>query len=285
MTAFLERTGLDLHSGHISLARVRYTSGRPMVMDMKTISDESVSEGEPLLHLSVGVPNACVVAKQLRIPELLTVDPKSAAQYELSLLLLDPPKDYLHELIPTESPSRWLGLALKRECAEELNQRIESRGLGKGESVHFCPRSVALGKAIMTFAIGSGGDYFVAVEIDDSATTLAFLQGGRIVDVGQCALSGTDWSSPASVDMAMRDIRTVIALHQSRLFSLGITTPLTQIVLSGLQATEEHCKILQRHFPGLITIPRLNAGFFAEPAQASQSAAHRYLVPLGLALE
>ena len=145
MTSQTERTGLDFRANHLSLAQVRYSSGRPIVRDIKTIANGSMVGGEPFPHLSVGVPDACVVAKQIRIPEFLTVDPKAAAQHELSLSLLDPPKDYLHELIPTDSATRWLGLALKRECAENLNQRIISGGLGTGESVQFCPRSVALG--------------------------------------------------------------------------------------------------------------------------------------------
>jgi hypothetical protein len=285
MTNLSERTGIDFRANHLSVASVLYSSGRPVVSDLKSIAIGTTVVGELFPHLSIGVPDSCVVAKHIRIPEFLTVEPKAAAQQELSLSLLDPPKDYLHDLIPTDSATRWLGLALKRECAEDLNQRVISGGLGTGDSVQFCPRSVALGRAIMTFAIGSWDDYFVAVEIDESAATLCFLQRGKIVDVGICPFSAVNWSDPVNVDVVVRDIRTVIALHQSRLFALGLTTPLTQIALCGSQASER-CRIsFERYFSGTLSLLRLNAGYFANPAQASEPNAHRYLVPLGLALE
>jgi hypothetical protein len=285
MTNTTERTGADFTDDHVRLAQVKYSSGRPVVSDMRTLANGSANDSEPYSHIVVGIPGECVIAKQIHISEFLTVEPRDAALHELLLSFMESHNDYLHDLIATDSANHWLGFALKRECAEELSQRIVAGGLRTGEHVQYAPRSVALGKAVMTFAIGSRDDFFVAVEIDDSSATLCFLQGGKIVDVGLCPFSHTDWSDTGSVSMAMRDVRTVISLHQSRLFGQGVTTPLTQIALCGTQASEKSRKSLERFYTGQISILRLNAGYFANPAQASEPTAHRYLVTLGLALE
>jgi hypothetical protein len=284
MTTAPERTGISLCADECFAARIRQQMGRPLVTMVSAAEGNGPLGFELNDDIIIGVPQECMVAKQIAVAQSTIIPADDAARFELELQLLDSPRDYATDLIDIEAPAQWLGFAVKHDKLNELRAKLALRGIAANDMA-FSPSAIALGKAVQTFAVGNIGDYVAIADICESSATMCFMRNGRFLDVGFCRFAITDWSSAESTKAAMSDLWTVVALHLSRHFQLGVTTPLTEMIVCGSKANDLCLNALRQFFRGTLTVPRLNAGYFADPSVLAQPDIHRFLVPLGLALE
>ena len=276
-------TGIDPTTGLWCRAKVDEDTGRPMVIclaDRPSSSDEGddFPGRDPIV---VAVPDTDVQIKRLHLVAREDNSLRNRLLYELVQSVLEDEQSFVYDVHPAGHEGNWFGLIFRRRALERLSLDC---GLAGSEVTPpgYLPRSMALGRAYLTFCRQEEGDLICLADLTKGAVSICFVQGGRIVDLASLALRQHEFDSPAGREQLAVDLKTIVSFRLSSLMDRGISTPLSTLVLSGQGIDDNLQRVLQTYFPVGVKSPRLNSGYLTDEIKDTVQDAERFLVALGL---
>lgn len=276
-------TGIDSAAGLWCRAKVDGETGRPVVMQLADTASLP-EDGEGLTSggsIVLAVPDGDVQIKRLHLIAREGNSTRNRLLYELVQSVLEDEQSFVYDVHPAGREGNWFGLIFRRRALERLSLDC---GLAGSEVTPpgFLPRSMALGRAYLTFCRQEEGDLICLADLARGAVSICFVQSGKIVDLASLSLGEHDYNSTAAREQLAVDLKTIVSFRLSSLMDRGISTPLSTLILSGQKVDDDLRRVLQTYFPVGVKSPRMNYGYLSDELKEEVSDAERYLVALGL---
>ncbi len=275
--------GLDVRSEGCRLAVVDTSAERPRVLALETVAPEAIA---PHLvaadRVTRAVPDQAAIVKRLRSPGGEGREAQDRLTFELAQCLLDDASAFDFRFHPTADRRYVIAAAFRHQVLSELPEPSPAPLPNCDHHL----RSVAIGRAYLSFCRGVSGTLVAVVEVDSAGATLCLVHDNQISDV---AAIRHGYDNLGAVDQQERlaiDLKTIVNFRLAALMDQGISQPLAGLVIYGERVDDDCRGAIQRYFPVGVSAPHLNTGYFEPerlrdlpPAEAS-----RYLVALGLAV-
>ncbi|UCE24799.1 MAG: hypothetical protein JSU74_01750 [Candidatus Zixiibacteriota bacterium] len=283
MSENLIRIGIDSRGDLYYVARVEQQPGRHEVKALIRLEQEHLGQHHLLTggELVLSIPDELVMIKKLRISGDDEVDLK--ARFEMVQALPDDESQYLFDIIRSGLEGHFVGLAARRDRLADYKARVESIGNGAAAGSRCKMRAAALAMGYTGFCRKSGGDLVCLADFQPSSVSLVFLYQGAVVDLAYLRPGTHDPSSTGAFEKIAMELRTLVNFKTAGLFSDGITTPLSCMIVSGDHVTDEAISLLRKSFSIDINRPLINTGFFSGQSDLTSVPLEKYLVALGLA--
>ena len=229
----------------------------------------------------ISIPDEEVIVKRLTVSG--DDDIELRARFELSQTLPEGEADYFFDIAESGLEDRMIGMAMRKTRLSEYSDSLFGANRESFPEAGYLVRSAALASGYTEFCRRFGGDLVCLADLTGSAVSLAFLYQNKMVDLCHLSLSKIDLSTTSGFAKMAMELKTLINFRTSSLFSEGITTPLSGMVISGDVVTDEFLAKLRGSFTIDINRPEINAGFFSSRADLASVPLEKYLVALGLA--
>ncbi|HUV30636.1 MAG TPA: hypothetical protein VMY05_06090 [Acidobacteriota bacterium] len=275
--------GIDCRDGRLYLARVVHGGGRPEVDSLSTLSRDEISEGciRDGDRLILSVPDNMVLVKALHLDRTDPVALDRRVYFELGRSVLEPETEFLFDaLIPEDLPLQ-LGLIYRRERLRDL---LAECGCSGQDNVGYLVRAAALGRGYLTFCRPASGELVALVDIAPSLVSICILYRRRLVCLAHLADSAGRQATDETINKLAIECRTIVNFKLAALADVGITLPLSSVVLSGADAGERVRDVFSRRFSACVSGPEINRAFFTESTAGADVDPEQYLVALGLAV-
>ena len=283
MSDALTKIGIDLRGDVYYVARIEHHPGRHEVKALLRLEQEHLGQHHLVTggELALSIPDELVMIKRLRLGGEEEVDLR--ARFEMVQALPEDESQYLFDIIRSGLEDRFVGLAVRRDRLNDHKARLGSIGNGAAENSRCQMRAAALAMGYTGFCRKSGGDLVCLADFQPSSVSLAFLYQGAIVDLAHLPLGKRDPGRADAFEKIAMELRTLVNFRTAALFSDGITTPLSCLVVSGDHLSDEAINRLRKSFSIDINRPVINTGFFSGQADLTSVPLEKYLVALGLA--
>ncbi len=281
------RIGVDCRGDLMYAARVCHDGTRPQVKALVRLSrthperHELLEDGEVVL----AVPDDQVIVKRLTLPASPAADRPERARFEMSQTLLENARSFRFDTVDTGQPDRLLGLIMRRESLSTLVKR-NTGGLFAERPMLSCRmRAVALGRGYNEICRRQAGEIVSLVEFHDQQASVCFVYHKHVQAVTHMRVANPESRQLSDLSRLTVELKTLVNLQLSLLFSEGITVPLSILIVTGEGVTEQVTNALAQHFPGGVAAPQINSGFFADPSKLSEIPIDNYLISLGLTID
>jgi len=276
-------TGVDPTASLWCRASIDADTGRPTVTRLVEGRISSGNGGELTREgrVVVAVPDNDVQIKRLHLTGPEEKTRRNRLLYELVQSVLEDEQSFVYDVHPAGCEGNWFGLTFRRRALEQLTLDC---GLAGAEITppDFLPRSIALGRAYLTFCRREEGDLVCLADLAPGAVSICFVRGGKIVDLAALTLGKSDYDSPAGREQLAVDLKTIVSFRLSSLMDRGVSTPLSTLIMSGRGVSGELRHTLHTYFPVGVKSPVLNSGYLADSIREDSVAPERFLVALGL---
>jgi hypothetical protein len=278
--------GIDRRDQITYAARVRTGSGRPQIMALAR------SAGEDLVNHSVlqdgelvfSVPDSEVMVHRFALESEDKTDFDLKTRFELAHCLLDDEADFVYDTVPGDSPRCCLGVVMRRKRLDTL-MPARYPGLYLGPQLGPCrPRGVALGYGYLGFCRPAGGEFVCLADFAAHQASLCFVYKGRVIGTGYLGNDHLNIEDAAGLRRLGIEFKTVVSFQSASLFERGVSVPLSRILITG-DTSGRIAEELAGHFTAQVDRPRINPGFFSDPARTPDRPLGDYLVALGLTIE
>lgn len=229
----------------------------------------------------MSIPDELVMVKRFALNGQDDIELK--ARFELAQTLPENPDHYFFDIIHSGLDSSYLGMAVRRDRLEEyktssLGEKTAMLGDGRFEM-----RAAALASGYTEFCRKSGGDLICLADFTRPAVSLAFVYQNALIDLCYLPLTKFDSTTTDGFGKMAVELKTLVNFRTASLFSDGITTPLSCLVVSGDTVGNDTIAKLKKYFSIDITRPNVNSGFFSGQGDLASVPLEKYLVALGLA--
>ena len=281
------RIGVDCRGDLMYAARVCHDGTRPQVKALVRLSrthpekHELLEDGEVVL----AVPDDQVIVKRLTLPDSPAADRPERARFEMSQTLLENELSFRFDTIDTGQQDRLLGLIMRRESLSNIVERNTGGLFAERPSLSYQMRAVALGRGYIEFCRRQAGELVCLVDFHDQLASVCFVYQRHVLAVTHMRAANPDSRQLSDLPRLAVELKTLVNLQLSLLFSEGITVPLSILIVTGEAVTEQVTEALARHFPGGVAAPRINSGFFADPSKLNEIPIDNYLISLGLTID
>lgn len=277
------RIGIDLRGDLYYVARIEHHPGRHEVKALLRLEHQHLGEHHLLSggDLVLSIPDELVVVKKLNVGG--DDDINLRAQFELVQSLPEDESQYLFDLIQSGLDNRFVGLAIRRDQLNDHRARLNGIGTGDTNGSRCQMRAAALAMGYTGFCRKSGGDLVCLADFQQSSISLAFLYQHAITDLAHLPLGRHDLTCPAGFEKIAIELKTLVNFRTAALFSDGITTPLSCMIVSGDHVTDDAIASLRKSITVDINRPMINTGFFSSQSDLTSVPLEKYLVALGLA--
>ena len=282
-------TGMDRRNGRILIAETEVGGGRPKVLSLHDWSADMVdSAGDT--HSSqvvISVPDDEVLLKHLRKPAGSAGSERDRLAFELVQSLLEGEDQFVFDFLPLSGHNAWLGFVFRRQRLQELlksygKPRVSIPAESVPEELPFVSRSRALGQGYLAFCEQDDGEVIGLADVSEKSVAICLLHNRRIVDLAHLTLRRGDQPTERFNEQLSVDLRMVVNFRLSGLANLGISAPLSRMILLGDGVDDNLRQTAEKYFPVGVTAPRLQRGYFAESAVSDPATAVNYLIALGL---
>lgn len=276
--------GVDFRDGVYHVARVTHSQGRPSVRALTRYEPSHLS-GHHLLQggaVVLAIPDDRVIVKRLHLESSRSIEPQAQARFEMARCLLDDESEYAFDIVDTGLENRHLALAVRRRSVADEIISPFVREAGLSTKPVGLTRAVGLARGYLTFCRPHGGELVCLVDEANDLVSICFVLNQSLVGLSRLNINRYDLSSKPGRKMLAMELKTVISFQLAMFFEDRLTLPLTALLVSG-GIGDEVITELARLFPITVTRPQFNAGFFAEPNEATSPSLESYLVALGLA--
>jgi len=281
------RIGVDCRGDLTYAARVCYDGTRLQVKALVRLSrthpekHELLEDGEVVL----AVPDDQVIVKRLVLPDEPAADRPERAKFEMSQALLEDERGFCFDTVNTGRQDRLLGLIMRRESLSKLVEQNTGGLFIERPSLSYRMRAVALGRGYVEFCRRQAGELVCLVDFHDQLASVCFVYQKHVLAVSHMRLNNPEGRQLADLPRLAVELKTLVNLQMSLLFSEGITVPLSSLIVTGEGVTEQVTEALARHFPGGVGTPQINTGFFADPSNLTEIPIDNYLISLGLTID
>lgn len=281
MTAEHTSIGIDCRGGLFYVARLDSGVGRHEVKALLRLEKQHLGDHELLQggQTILSLADQNVMVKRLR----LDTDDDLQVRFELAQTLPDQPADYFFDTVASGLEGQIIGMAVRRDRLAEYTNVLLGESAGLFPDVRFKMRAAALASGYLNFCRRTGGDLICLADFTPASISLAFTYQGMVVDVCHQPLVKFDPTSDGSTAKMAVEMKTLVNFRCAALFSEGITTPLSSLIVSGDTVTDSLIENIRRMFTIDISRPAINAGFISSQADLSQVPLENYIVALGLA--
>lgn len=275
--------GIDRRGDLYHTAKVRSQSGRPVVEEL--IKQEQLQSGriqfEKDCNVTCGVSDNLAVIKRLRVAETGPEDQCETGRFELIQSVLES-EDQLHvSVLPTRVRHRVLGIAWHKGVLPYLPVTESSTS---ALSIDYHSRSAALGRGYLAFCRVGQGDLMAVVDVTVDCAALCLLYRRQVADIACFDCSPDMMTRSEGMKRFALDLKTVINDKLAALRSVGVSVPLSALVISGHGVNERFRQKLTEQFPVGVLAPDMHRGYFDSGVLESTQYLSDYLVALGLAL-
>jgi len=275
------RIGIDCRGQLYYVARIDHGTGRQEVKALLRLEKQHLGDhqllkgGQSVLSLA----DENVLVKRLR----LEGNDELPVRFELSQTLPDGPTEYWFDSVPSGLEGQVIGLAVHRDRMKEYINALLGDRAAAFSNAYWRMRAAALAAGYLNFCRRTGGDLVCLADFNVSSVSLAFTYQGMVVDVCHLPLARFDPGSVEDITKMAIEMKTLINFRCANLFSEGITTPLSSLIVSGENVTEGLIENIQRMFTIDIRRPAINTGFISSEADLTGVPLENYVVALGLA--
>jgi len=275
------KIGIDYRGGLFYVARIDHGTGRHEVkallrLEKQHLGDHHLLQGGQLI-LSLADENVLVKRLQLDNDDDLLV------QFELAQTLPDQSTDYYFDSVTSGLERQVIGLAVRRDRLREYVATILGDRAAIFSDARYQMRAAALAAGYLNFCRRTGGDLVCLADFTPASASLAFTYQGMVVDVCHLPLAKFDLALLESSARMAVEMKTLVNFRCAALFSEGITTPLSSLIVSGETVTNGLIKNIQSMFTIDISRPAINTGFISSQADLTGVPLENYVVALGLA--
>jgi hypothetical protein len=282
MTA-ISAIGIDRRGEFVYAARLCDASGRPAIEKLSRVERGRLA-GNPILsdaRAVFSVPDNDVMAKWLHLPKNEGHDVEELCRFELAASLLEPEERFTFDILSTGLSDRFIGLTYRRERLAYLDDLY---GVGHSErysAAGYRARALALGRGYITFCRPEAGDLICLTDFTDAAGSICLVYRQNVVGLAHLPFRTGDFSDDEDVKRLAIECKTVINFKLSSLCSLGITLPLSVLVICGDSVDDRIRTIFAEFFPAGVTAPRINDVYLLEGASVD-GPLEGFLVAMGL---
>jgi hypothetical protein len=230
----------------------------------------------------IAVPDAEVQVKRLSLAGTANSSQRNRLLYELVQSVLEDEQSFVYDVHSAGSEGNWFGLIFRRQALEKLRLESGLAGAEVEQPPEFLPRSMALGRAYLNFCRQEEGELVCLVDLSHGAASVCLVAGGEVIDLASLAVAEGSLDSPAEREQLAVDLKTIVSFRLSSLMDRGISTPLSNMVLSGRGADDDLRQVVQSYFPVGVKAPSINRGYLADSVREAEPSAERFLVALGL---
>ena len=281
------RIGVDCRGDLMYAARVCYDGTRLQVKALVRLSrthpekHELLEDGEVVL----AVPDDQVIVKRLVLPDEPADDRYERARFEMSQAMLEDEGGFRFDTVDTGRPDRLLGVIMRQEALSKLTETNTGGLFAERPALSYRMRAVALGRGYAEFCRQQAGELVCLVDFHDQLASVCFVYRTHVLAVSHMRLNNPERRPLADLPRLAIELKTLVNLQMSLLFSEGITVPLSSLIVTGEGVTGKLTEALARHFPGGVGSPQINTGFFADPSKLNEIPIDNYLISLGLTID
>jgi hypothetical protein len=197
----------------------------------------------------------------------------------MSQCLLENESEFHFDLVPTARSGRYLGIACRHS---ELHSSLVGRiSFEESTVLTYRLRSDALFRASRTFAEPVGGELTVLADFGVDDVSLCLLYKNEPIAFGYQAPVAVSADDNA-IRRAAIDFKTVVNFRLAMLADIGVTVPLSQVVVTGAALDDRLITALDERFSGRVIRLKFRDGLLPDHLAAK---AHTYTVPLGLIVD
>ncbi len=283
MSVPLTKVGIDLRGDLFYVARVEHQPARYEIKALLRLERQHLGEH----HLMNGagavlsMPDEMVMVKRISLNGSNDIDQRT--RFELMQSLPEDRGEYLFDIKESGLEKHYLGMAIRRDRLHEYKTRVLGDRIGVMAEAGYEMRAAALASGYTEFCRKSGGDLICLADFTAPAVSVAFVYQNMLTDLTSLPLGKYELDDPAGFRRMAVELKTLVNFRTGSLFSDGITTPLSGLVVSGDDVSEEFLDRLKGFFSIDVTRPQINTGFFSGEADLTSVPLEKYLVALGLA--
>jgi hypothetical protein len=275
--------GLDSCGERLTAATVRTDGARLLVETIDSLTSDQLADYPPLRagRAVFAVPDETVLVKHLNLPRTDSHDLTDLARFELAASMLESETCFAFDIRPTGLEDQYLGLVYRRRQLARLDDEF-GFGHREGHSISgYRSRALALGLGYLNFCRQRSGDFVCLVDRGRLGFSICLVYRGKVVRLAYLPLKSPDPAGEADGDRRAMELKTVVSYQLVALAKVGITLPLSGLILSGETVEEKDRSVLARYFPTGVTAPVLHPGYFPE-RMVESGLSDTCLVPLGL---
>ncbi len=265
------------------MARIDHHTGRQEVKALLRLERQHMGEHHLLRggQAVLSIPDKDVIVKRLTVNG--EDDIEMRARFELAQILPYGETDYFFDIADSGLEDRLIGMAVRKTRLNDYINALLGQQKETLPDTDYLMRSAALANGYTEFCRRFGGDLLCLADLTESAVSLAFLYQNKMVDLCHLPLGKFDLAAPVGFEKMAMELKTLVNFKTSSLFSEGVTTPLSGLVISGDRVSDDLIEKLQKYFAIDISRPAINSGFFSSQADLASVPLEKYLVALGLA--
>ena len=281
------RIGVDCRGELMYAARVCHDGMRPQVKALVRLSRTHPKEHELLDdgEIVLAVPDDQVIVKRLVLPDAPSSDRPERARFEMSQAVLEDESLFQFDTVDTGQKDRLLGLIMRQESLLHLSGRNTGGLFAERQPLSYRMRAVALGRGYVEFCRPQAGELVCLVDFHDQLASVCFVCQKHVLAVSHMGLDNSGRRNLSDLPRLAMELKTLVNLQISLLFSEGITVPLSTLVVTGEGVNQRLMEALSQHFPGGVRTPEIYSGFFADPSKLNQIPIDNYLISLGLTID
>ncbi len=281
------RIGIDCRTKYFYTARVGRINDSYHVQTLARIEKEHL-RGQPYLvghEITIGLPDKDVIVKSLNLKDIDVADPASVIRFEMACSLLDDEDEFAFEYLPAGDDGRYLALVHHKSCRETL---LNLYGFEPGDEKQSTPRykmrAMALGDGYLGFCRCAPTELVCLADFNLPLVSICFIYRQRIVDLAYMRVDRNLSTGPVALDMLAADFKTLVNFRLGLLAEQRQPLPLTSLVITGDDISEDFKTILKKYFLAEIGSPQLIREYFNDCPENNEIPFEKYLVALGLAV-
>lgn len=277
------RIGIDFRDNLFYVARIDHHAARQEIKALLRLEREHLGEHH-LLNGGRGilsVPDEMVMVKRVNLNGSDDIDQR--VKFEFIQSLPEESSQYLFDVKESGLDGRYLGMAIRRDRLQEYKIKALGDKVELFDEAGHTMRAAALAAGYTEFCRKSGGDLICLADFIGSAASLAFVYQNALIDLCHFPLSKFDPGTSDGFRKMAVELKTLINFRTASLFSDGVTTPLSNLLVSGEGVDDRFLERLREFFSIDVTRPSINPGFFSGQTDLTNVPLEKYLVALGLA--
>ena len=280
-------TGIDRRDRGIFIATTEIDSGRFIITGLRCCSDTTNFRAElsELNGVGLAVPEPLAIVKSVVIDAGDIATREDRVRFEMTASMLDDEEQSLLTIQTTGNDCHYLGMILRRDRAAKVCESLGCDLETDNDRLSFQLRSIGLGRGYLAFCQKEEAELVCLVDLTGGVASICLVYGSNIVDVSSLATDTFDLANETGREQFAVDLKTVINYRQVTLSEIGISVPLSSLLLVGDQVDDDFRRIVQTYFPIGVRAPKVHDGFLAGVDLESAESLPLFLVALGLAVK
>lgn len=250
--------GIDSRAEGFIIARRVTDSGSDDLVEITVGHSANEIGADEHTRVIIAVPDREVIVKPLHMKPDVSIDLTPRLHFELAASMLEPEETFLFDVVPSFKDDRFLGLVYRRERLASLAGELLAERSGLPAGPEFRARAVALGLGYLNFVKKESGGLVGLAEFGAHDLALCFLYGRSVVALGRLSIEQIATADDRALRTFGTELKTLVNFKLSELAGIGLSLPLSSLVLCGNQAVARVVDALAPLFSAPVTRPAID---------------------------